>query len=49
MTYERADPDWANTAIKPFQHTGRKKALAGTERQKNSVRDVTVLRFLLSV
>ena len=22
---ERADPDWANTSIKPFQHTSRRK------------------------
>ena len=35
---ERADPDWANTSIKPFQHTSRRKKALTLEWRKEKFR-----------
>ena len=35
---ERADPDWANTSIKPFQHTSRRKKALTLGRRKEKFR-----------
>ena len=34
----RADPDWVNTSVEPYQHTSRKKESTdtGTQRRENS-------------
>ena len=38
VVQERADPDWANTSIKPFQHTSRRKKALTLGRRKEKFR-----------
>ena len=38
ITQERADPDWANTSIKPFQCTSRRKKALTLGRRKEKFR-----------